>query len=210
MQHAIKAQSEGKDLVVLATMMDNPTAALVVRSDLTDIKTPKDLKGKVVEDDQLVGHHLIGLAVAKAYGLSAEDITFRFTGGISGWIPAMRAKRVDAIIVSEPTLSKLLEEGLGRILIDFHGRDATYKVFNGPHPTVALIARREYVKANPKVVQAVVDAQLKALHWIAQHKAADVAKVLPDSLKNQPNVKKFCPACCRRFRRTAPKLARKR
>jgi len=191
-QHAIKAQSEGKDIVVLANMMDNPTAALVVREDEPDIKTPKDLKGKVVGVVSLgSGHHLIGLAVAEAYGLKPDDVTFRSTGGISGWVPAMRSKRVDAIIVSEPTLSQLLNEHLGRILIDFHRRDATEQVFKGPHPTVALLARREYVKAHPEVAKAVVEAQVEALHWIAQHKPADVAQKLPDNLKNRPDAVKI-------------------
>ncbi|MGE5534697.1 MAG: ABC transporter substrate-binding protein, partial [Acidobacteriota bacterium] len=191
-QHAIKAQSEGKDIVVLAAMMDNPTAALVAREDEPEIKTPKDLKGKVMGVVSLgSGHHLIGLAAIEAYGLKADDVTFRSTGGISGWVPAMRSKRVDAIIVSEPTLSQLLDEHLGRILIDFHQREATHKVFNGPHPTVALLARREYVKAHPDVVKAVVDAQVEALHWIAQHKPAEVAQMLPDKLKNRPDAAKI-------------------
>lgn len=191
-QHAIKAQSEGKDLVVLANMMDNPTAALVVREDEPDIKTPKNLKGKVVGVVSIgSGHHLIGLAVAEAYGLGPDDVTFRSTGGISGWVPAMRSKRVDAIIVSEPTLSQLLDEHLGRILIDFHQREATHAVFKGPHPTVALLARREYVKAHPDIARAVVDAQVEALHWIVQHKPAEVAQKLPDNLKKRPDAEKI-------------------
>ena len=191
-QHAIKAQAEGKDLVVLAAMMDNPTAALVVRSDLPEIKTPADLKGKTLGVVGLgSGHHMIGLAIAEAYGLRADDITIRSTGGISGWIPAMRAKRIDALIASEPTLSRLLEENLGRILVDLHGRAETHKVFSGPHPTVAVIARRDYIAANPKVVQAVVGAHLKALQWIAQHKPNEIADALPDELKKQAGVDKI-------------------
>jgi NitT/TauT family transport system substrate-binding protein len=188
-QHAIKAQAEGKDLVVLAAMMDNPTAALVARADLPEIKSAADLKGKTLGVVALgSGHHMIGLAIAEAYGLRADDITFRNTGGISGWIPSMRAKRVDALIASEPTLSRLLDEGLGRILLDLHGRDETHKVFKGPHPTVAVIARRDYVAANPKVVQAVVSAHVRALQWIAAHKPNEIADALPDELKKQPGV----------------------
>lgn len=191
-QHAIKAQSEGKDLVVLASMMDNPTAALVVRSDEPEIKSPEDLKDKVVGVVGLgSGHHLIGLAVAKAYGLNPDDLTFRSTGGIAGWLPALRAKRVDALIVSEPTLSKILDEGLGRILIDFHSREATHKVFDGPHPTVALLSRRDYVESHSELVKQVVKAQVDALHWISEHRPTDIAQALPDALKKQPNTEKI-------------------
>lgn len=191
-QHAIKAQAEGKDLVVLLAMMDSPTAALVVRSDLTDIQSPKDLKGKAVGVVGLgSGHHMIGLAVADANGLAADDVTYRATGGIAGWIPSLRGKRVDALIASEPTLSRILDEGLGRILVDFHDRATTEKVFKGPHPTVALIARREYIEANPKIVQAVVTAHMNALKWIGQKKPQEILAVLPEELKKQQGVEKI-------------------
>src|SRR6185437_15208977 len=46
-QHAIAAQAEGKDLVVLASLMRTPTVALLARTDLPNIKSPADLKGKI-------------------------------------------------------------------------------------------------------------------------------------------------------------------
>jgi len=191
-QHAIKAQAENKDLVVLAAMMDSPTAALVVRSDLPDIKSPKDLKGKAIGVVGLgSGHHMIALAIADTAGLGADDVTFRSTSGISGWLPSLRAKRVDALVASEPTLSRILDEGLARIMVDLHDRKTTIATFKGPHPTVALIARREFVDANPALTKAVVAAHVNALKWIATHSPADVLAALPDELKKQPGVEKI-------------------
>jgi NitT/TauT family transport system substrate-binding protein len=188
-QHVIKAQAEGKDLVVLLALMDNPTVAIVVRSDLDQIKTPKDLKGTSMGVVGIgSGHQMIGIAVARAYGLKTDDLTYRSVGGISGLIPAMRAKRVDAVVASEPTLSKLLEEGLGRVLIDLHSKQSTQEIFKGPHPTVALVARREYVDAHPDIAQAVVDAHLKALKWIREHSASEIAEKLPEDLRKQGDV----------------------
>ena len=191
-QHTIEAQAEGKDLEVLLALMDNPTVAIVVRSDLDKIKTPKDLKGTSMGVVGIgSGHQMIGLAVAEAYGLKGDDVTFRSTGGISGLIPAMRAKRVDEVVASEPTLSKLVDEGLGRVLIDLHSTKTTFDVFKGPHPTVALIARRQFVDAHPKLTQEVVDAQLNALKWIHTHSTDEIAAVLPDELKKGQDVKKI-------------------
>jgi NitT/TauT family transport system substrate-binding protein len=188
-QHAIKAQAEGKDLVVLMALMDNPTAAIVVRSDLDKIKTPKDLKGGSLGVVGIgSGHQMIGIAVARSYGLTPDDLTYRSVGGIAGLIPAMRAKRVDAVVASEPTLSKLLDEGLGRVLIDLHSKQATQEVFKGPCPTVALVARRSFVDAHPDIAQIVVNAHLQALKYIHTHSAHDIADKLPDDLKKQGNV----------------------
>jgi len=185
-QHAIKAQAEGKDLVVLMALMDNPTAAIVVRSDLDKIKNLADLKGTSLGVVGIgSGHQMIGIAVARAAGLQPDDLTYRAVGGLSGIIPAMRSKRVDEVVASEPTLSKLLEEKLGRILIDLHSTEATHKIFNGPHPTVALIARREYVDAHPDVARAVVAANLNALKWIHDHSPTEIAALLPEDVRKQ-------------------------
>jgi NitT/TauT family transport system substrate-binding protein len=188
-QHVIKAQAEGKDLVVLMALMDNPTAAIVVRSDLENIKTLKDLKGTSMGVVGIgSGHQMIGIAVAKAAGLNPDDVTYRAVGGIAGLIPAMRSKRVDEVVASEPTLSKLLDEKVGRILIDLHSKEATQQIFHGPHPTVALVARRKFVEANPELTQAVVNAHLKALKWIHEHSPADIAATLPEDIRKQGGV----------------------
>lgn len=191
-QHAIKAQAEGKDLVVLAALMDNPTVALLARPDLPEIQSPRDMKGKVFGVVGLgSGHHMIALALAKAYNVNPDDVTFRSTGGIAGWIPAMRAKRVDLLLASEPTVSKLVDEGLGRVILDLHTREATEKVFGGPHPTVSVVARRDYAGDNAKITRAVVKAHLDALKWIHTHPTKDLAQALPEELKKQAGLEKI-------------------
>lgn len=188
-QHAIKAQAEGKDLVVLAKLMKNPTMALLARTDLPDIKTAADIKGKVFGVVGLgSGHHLVGYGIAKAFGISPADVTWRSTGGVAGWIPAMKSKRVDVMLASEPTATTLVKDGIGRIILDLHSVDATKKVFGGVFPTVAIVARREYVAKNPAVVKAFVEANIEALKWIHSHKPAEVAAVLPDKLKSRKDV----------------------
>jgi ABC-type nitrate/sulfonate/bicarbonate transport system substrate-binding protein len=46
-QHVIRAQAEGRDLVILASLMDRPTVAMIARADLPEIKSPADAKGRV-------------------------------------------------------------------------------------------------------------------------------------------------------------------
>ncbi|HET7909412.1 MAG TPA: ABC transporter substrate-binding protein [Nitrospira sp.] len=188
-QHAIAAQAEGKDLVVLASLMRTPTVALLARTDLPNIKSPADLKGKIFGVVDLgSGHHLIGLGILKAYHINPADVTFRSTGGVAGWIPAMRSKRVDVMLASEPTVSKLLSQHLGRIILDLFSKEETDRVFGGEFPTVAIVARRDYVKQHPDVVKAFVDNNLEALKWIHSHSAKEIAAALPEKLKDTPNV----------------------
>lgn len=188
-QHAIKAQAEGKNLVVLAKLMKNPTMALLARTDLPEIKDPADIKGKVFGVVGLgSGHHLVGYGIANAYGVPTSEVQWISTGGVSGWIPAMKSKRVDVMLASEPTASTLVKDGIGRIILDLHSVEATKKVFNGVFPTVSIMARREYVEENPEAVRAFVKANVEALKWVHSHSPAEVAEVLPEKLKNRPDV----------------------
>jgi NitT/TauT family transport system substrate-binding protein len=190
-QHAIKAQAEGKDLVVLAKLMANPTMALLVRKGLPEVKSPADVRGRVFGVVGLgSGHHLVGLGIVQAYGINPDDVTFRSTGGVTGWIPAMRSKRVDVMLASEPTISRLLAEDLGTVLLDLHSKETTEKVFKGIFPTVAIVARKAYVDKNPDLMKAFVDANLEALKWIRSHSPAEVAAVLPEKLKATEDVEK--------------------
>lgn len=128
-QHAIKAQAEGKDLVVLAKLMKNPTMALLARTDLPEIKTPADIKDRVFGVVGLgSGHHLVGYGIAKAYDVPTSEVKWVSTGGVKGWIPAMKSKRVDVMLASEPTASTLVKDGIGRIILDLHSVEATKKV----------------------------------------------------------------------------------
>jgi NitT/TauT family transport system substrate-binding protein len=190
-QHAIKAQAEGKDLVVLAKLMANPTMALLVRKGLPEVKSPADLKGRVFGVVGLgSGHHLVGLGIVQAYGIDPNDVTFRSTGGVAGWIPAMRSKRVDVMLASEPTISRLLAEDLGTVLLDLHSKETTEKVFKGIFPTVAIVARKAYVDKNPELVRDFVESNIRALAWIRSHSPAEIASVLPEKLKETEGVEK--------------------
>lgn len=190
-QHAIAAQAEGKNLVVLATLMRTPTVALLARTDLPKIKSPADIKGKVFGVVDLgSGHHLIGLGILKAYHINPADVTFRSTGGVAGWIPAMRSKRVDVMLASEPTVSKLVSEHLGRIILNLFSKKETDRVFGGEFPTVAIVARKEYVEKHPDVAKAFVDANLDALKWVRTHSPKEAAAFLPSKLQAVPDVDK--------------------
>src|SRR5690348_4207184 len=162
-QHAIAAEAESKDLVVLASLMRTPTVALLARTDLPEIKSPADIKGKVFGVVDLgSGHHLIGLGILKAYHINPADVTFRSTGGVAGWIPAMRSKRVDVMLASEPTVSALVSQNLGRVILDLFSKEETDRVFGGEFPTAAIVARKEFVKQHPDVAKAFVDSNLAA------------------------------------------------
>ena len=130
---------------------------------------------------------MFGYAAVQAYGIDPDSVTWRSTGGPAGWIPALRSKRVDMIMASEPTISKILEEKLGRIVVDLHTKEASDKIFGGDIPAIVLAARREFVNQNPNLVRAMVNAHLGALSFIHAH-PGELRPLLPDPLDKTTNL----------------------
>jgi NitT/TauT family transport system substrate-binding protein len=52
-------------------------------------------------------------------------------------------------------------------------------VFGGPMPSACLYAKTDFIRANPKTVQALTNAVVRALRWLNKATVDDVLKVIP-------------------------------
>ena len=53
-------------------------------------------------------------------------------------------------------------------------------MFGGPYPAGGLYATPAFIEKNPKTVQALTMASVKALHWIKTHTAEQIAEKMPE------------------------------
>jgi NitT/TauT family transport system substrate-binding protein len=70
-------------------------------------------------------------------------------------------------------------ENLVKVVADTRTPEGTRAVYCGPYPGGVIYATPAYIEKNPKAVQAVVDAYVRGLRWIASHSAEDIAKLMP-------------------------------
>ena len=93
-------------------------------------------------------------------------------------VPAFTAGTGDYVTVFEPTASMLEQEGKGYILTSV-GQDS------GEIPYTAYFALGSYLEENADTVQRFTNALTRALQWVAQTDAAEIAQVVapffPDS-----------------------------
>jgi NitT/TauT family transport system substrate-binding protein len=177
--HTIAAQREGKHIQAIEVFSYAPTYALV---------TTKRSFGADVSDLQDKNIGVVSL------GGSTEDlVTYVFStnhldpkaahlvavGAGAQQTAAVKGGELDALIATEPTLTTTLDEGLVKPLVDFRDPAVIDKMFGGAAPFWSLLVSDSFTKDNPHTAQALVSATVRALKYIKEHTAAEVADHLP-------------------------------
>jgi NitT/TauT family transport system substrate-binding protein len=102
-----------------------------------------------------------------------------------------------------------------KVVADTRTLAGTRDVFGGAYPAAVLYAPRAFIEEKPRTTQALVNALVRALKWIADRPAQEVAAVMPPdyALGNpalyQQSVKTSLPMYSRdgRFSRAAADTA---
>jgi NitT/TauT family transport system substrate-binding protein len=140
-------------------------AYLVVKS---DIKKPKDLKGKVLSTPSLGNTQDVALRV----WLKDHDLTADETGGgdvsiqpqeNSLTLQAFITGDIDGAWVPEPWATRLVDEGGGKILVD----EADLWP-EGKYVTTHLIVSKDFYDANPGIIKKLLAAQVEANTFVAK------------------------------------------
>jgi NitT/TauT family transport system substrate-binding protein len=73
----------------------------------------------------------------------------------------------------------MLKSGDARILVDLRSIEQTKRALGGAYPGAALYMSSDWVQKNRPVVQKLVNAFVKTLHFIRTHSAAEIAEKMP-------------------------------
>lgn len=180
-EHTIQLQSRGQ-IIRMVTLMRRATGiAVVVGAGKADeIKSPKDLKGKIVgvSSPGSSTHIFLNLLLAQA-GLQASDVSVVGVGTGSVAIAAIKAGKIDALSTIDPTITMVTRGGDAKVLYDTRTEEGTKAVYGGQYASVGLMFTDAFIKANPKSVQALVNAMVRAMIWIQKNDVNAIMKVLP-------------------------------
>jgi NitT/TauT family transport system substrate-binding protein len=123
---------------------------------------------------------MVDRVLASAH-LSSRDVSIIGVGLGASAVAAISSGQIDAICTAEPTVSLLEQAGKVKVLADARTLAGTAQVFGGQVPTSALYAPSAYIRANPRITQALANAIIRADQWIAHASPADVARTVPES-----------------------------
>jgi len=172
-------KSRGKALRIVAGASSGGVG-LVARAD-SGIVSTKALAGKKVADPQTGGTQDISLRHAlQIAGLKSTD-----KGGTVSVLPVanpdmltlFKKKELDAAWVPEPWVTRLINEGGGRILLD--ERD----VWPGKKfATTVIIVREQFLREHPDDVAKILDAHIETVGWVNGHRE-QARKIVGEQIK---------------------------
>jgi NitT/TauT family transport system substrate-binding protein len=166
----IRLQARHQDVRGVVANTDYPYYVLLLSKErAAAYKGPEDLKGlKVGVTSPGSGSEVfLQLVLAKA-GLSSADVSVIQVGGGAGSIASMLHGNIDAISSLDPVIGELEDTGRFSAIADSRTAAGVAKFYGGDYLSACLLARQEFIEKNPKTVQSVVNAQVRACRWLAK------------------------------------------
>ncbi len=164
---AINAFSQTNGQVKIISGATSGGASLVVKPSITKVA---DLKGKKVATPSLGNTQDVAARVYfKSKGLSTDASG----GGDVSILPQDNARSldtfkqglIDGAWVPEPWASRIVNEAGGKVLLDEHTLWP-----GGKFVTAHLVANLSFIKSNPKIVKALVQAQVDATDFVKKNR----------------------------------------
>ena len=173
--------AKSKQLIDVVQLLISPGEAEVVASSKADqIKSITDLKGKNLGVTELgSGTQTITQYMLSKKGIPSDQVQFVPVGAGDTFIAAIKQGKIDAGMTTEPTISRLLQSGDGKVLIDLRTPDATRAALGADYPFICIFMQLDYVNSHKDITQRLVNAYVKTLKWINTHTAAEVADKMP-------------------------------
>ncbi len=179
--HTIDLQARGKRVEAVLQFNQSPGEVLMVsRAAANSIKSVADLKGKTVGVTGLGSStYFITRFLASKAGLNNSEFTTLPVGSGPDFVAAMARGKIDAGMVSEPTVSQLTASGMASILVDLRTPQESEAALGGSYPGACLYMPTAWVNQHKTETRRIVAAFVKALQFIHDHSAEEIAEKMP-------------------------------
>ncbi len=179
--HTLEIQAKGKGLTEVVQLLISPGEAEMVSSKQADtVKSITDLKGKKLGVTELgSGTQTLTQYMLTQKGIASDQVHFVPVGAGDTFIAGIKQGTIDAGMTTEPTISRLLQSGDAKVLIDLRTPDATRAALGADYPFICVFMKTEYVSSHKDIVQRMVNAYVKTLKWIHSHTPQEVAAKMP-------------------------------
>jgi ABC-type nitrate/sulfonate/bicarbonate transport system substrate-binding protein len=173
---AIRAAVTGVPIKAVVGMASRPLHVLIARP---DIKTPKDLKGKIIGVDSVAGTvDYLSRVAARHFGFEPEkDIKIIVTGESPTRLAALRAGSIDATPIDVAFAMKAEDEGFRRLL--YLG-----DIIELPLSGIAVTDNK--LQTQREQVKKVVRASLRGSRFMKQNRGETI-QMLSDYLRITPS-----------------------
>jgi sulfonate transport system substrate-binding protein len=179
--HTQELQPQSKFLETVVQLQLAPGEAEVVKADEAgQIRSAADLRGKNLGVTELgSGTQTLTSAIVGRQGITTDQVHFIPVGAGDTFIAGMQQGKIDAGMTTEPTISRIVNTGVGKVLVDLRTPESTRAALGGDYPFISVFMTNDYVNSHKDVVQRLVNAYVKTLKYIASHTAAEITDQMP-------------------------------
>jgi NitT/TauT family transport system substrate-binding protein len=182
-EHTINMQAKGQRMRAFVLQGRAPQIVLGINpKTLPNYKSIADLRGRKIgvtapgSSTNIMANFVLGKA-----GVKPNEVSIIGVGAGNGAVAAMRSGQIDAISNLDPVITLLQRSGDLKIVSDTRVVAVADKVFGGPMPAGCLYAPQAFIDKHPATVQALVNAMVRADHWIQRAGPSDIVKAVPES-----------------------------
>jgi NitT/TauT family transport system substrate-binding protein len=177
--HTIDFQEKGKDVISVAQLSGAPGEREMCATG-TAITSPAQWKGKIVGVTDIgSGTDELTQYMAHRSGLTTQQYSRAAVGAGPTFVAGLQHQRIACGMTSQPTAGAVLGKNIGYTAMNLATTSATEKWLGGAYPAAGVLVQASWVKSHQKETQAVVDALVATMHWIATHSAAQIADAMP-------------------------------
>jgi NitT/TauT family transport system substrate-binding protein len=179
--HTVELQAAGKNIETVCQFGIAPgEAEMVDAKKAGSITSASDLKGKNLGVTDIgSGTQTLTQALMGRAGVSGDQGHYVAVGAGDTFIAAMQQGRIDAGMTTEPTISRLVQSGQGKVLVDLRTPESTRTALGGDYPFIGIFMQNTYVNGHKDVVQRLVNAYVKTLKWMHGRTADEIAAKMP-------------------------------
>ena len=160
--------AKGQKLKNFVVQVRYPALTIAVSKRVADrYQSPKDLKGmKIGVSAPGSSTHMIVNHLLSKGGLTSNDVSIIGVGTSAGAVAAIEKGDIDAIINSDPVMTKLEADNAVKVIAETRTLKGTQDLFGGPYPEAGLYATADFIAKNPNTIQAMTNAIVRAILWM--------------------------------------------
>ena len=182
LETAMQAMARDGSLVVVGSWLNKADFALIARKDIPNVQ---GLRGKRIAVSQIGdAPYNYAIALLRDYGMTSRDVEWVPVGtDVNGRAAALVSGRVDATMLTAPTYFKIEEAGF-KALTNLADHDDIFAA-------TTYLMKRSTVAANPKLVEALIEAHAEAIKRFYDDKDFAVKAYLAYDKQSPADVGRF-------------------
>ncbi|MGA7307922.1 MAG: ABC transporter substrate-binding protein [Pseudolabrys sp.] len=180
-EHTLYMQARGQAITSVA--LQNNSFGVVValsKEKAATYKSPKDLVGLKIGVTAPGSSSALALSLLMSKAnLPADQISIIGVGAGNSALAMMKSGRLDGEANFDPVITRLVLDGDLVPVVDTRTKAGLDYLYGGPFAGSAISTTPDFIKSNPKTVQALVNGMVKALHWLQKASVDEIADALP-------------------------------